>query len=544
VDDLLLREGLSKEDPFELFSPETEAGRFLAKRRHEMRTGIEAIWTLKDENAATFARAIEERGGLPDTLGINLKLLPMVHTQYVWGQLAAKLIRIGTTYEGDRNGSPVEKKLEGEERRWGPAADLVLTMAPDVGTSTNINPAMDDRVYGPDQEDYESELGLRDPRRPQLAPSEEPWTRHIRFEIAEANCMSAAGAFGKMREHVGVPFLPIMTIYDFFIKRAFDQIYYNLYWGSSFIVVGTPSGVTLAPEGAQHSWKSDIAMPNIIIWEPFFAIEVDWVLAESVRLHYLGQNKGRSGVVIRAVTRAFRQAEMMSRLKKALRFQGRSEEDILEATRKDAVAGAYFLVDYRGYDGYEMGENVVNIFSMGAMGSEALKASDRLLEEGIFANVIVVTSGDLLCGNLGHEDHYRHLREGLGITGDLHLTSRSGNGESEGLAIRDRADLVLAAGRRVPMVAVVDGEPGILDNLGSVIGVKSETLGVRKASKSGRPIDVYRYQHIDGDAVYEACISVLTETAMENVSISRELVEEDAGERTATSRESRIEGRG
>ena len=76
----------------------------------------------------------------------------------------------------------------------------------------------------------------------------------------------------------------------------------------------------------------------------------------------------------------------------------------------------------------------------------------------------------------------------------------------------------------MPLVAVVDGEPGILDNLGSVVGVRAETLGVRKASKCGRPVDVYRYQHIDGDAVYDACGRVLADTAVENIHLSRSLL--------------------
>ena len=97
----------------------------------------------------------------------------------------------------------------------------------------------------------------------------------MRFEIAEANCMSAAGSFGKLGDDLGLPFLPLMTVYDFFIKRALDQLYYDLYWGSEFVLVGTPSGVTLSSEGAQHSWKSDIQIPNLITWEPAFAIEME-----------------------------------------------------------------------------------------------------------------------------------------------------------------------------------------------------------------------------------------------------------------------------
>jgi pyruvate dehydrogenase E1 component len=68
-----------------------------------------------------------------------------------------------------------------------------------------------------------------------------------------------------------------------------------------------------------------------------------------------------------------------------------------------------------------------------------------------------------------------------------------------------------------------------LDNLGSIVGVKAETLAVRKASKSGRPVDVYAYQHVDGAAVYEACVAVMEETALENVRISRALIAENAG---------------
>lgn len=517
VEALLESDGLTPDAPFARFEEDSEEGRFLAERGKALREGQEAIWAAKDRNLQRFEEAAKD--GLPETLGLNLKFLPMVHTQYVWGQLAAKLIRLGNAYHPERTGSG-KVELDGDEKRWAPAADLVMTMAPDVGTSTNINPAMDDKIYGPDQHDYEENLGVRDRRRPQLAPHDEPWSRHIRFEIAEANCMSAVGAFGKMRDHVGLPFFPVMTVYDFFIKRAFDQLYYNLYWGSSFVVIGTPCGVTLAPEGAQHSWKSDIGMPNVIIWEPFFALEMDWILSDALRRHYLADNKGRTGVIIRGVTRAFEQAQLTKRLKTSKRFEGMDEADILEATRKDALEGAYYLVDYRGYEGYEPGENVVNIFTMGAMGSEALGASDRLKEEGIYANVIVVTCGDLLLGNLAHDNGYRHLKQTLGVTSDLHLTKANG-----ALEVRDVGDFVTVAGRRVPAVAVVDGEPGILDNLGSAVGVRCKTLAVRKASKCGRPVDVYGYQGIDADAVYQACGDVLSETALENIQISRALLQ-------------------
>ena len=236
-----------------------------------------------------------------------------------------------------------------------------------------------------------------------------------------------------------------------------------------------------------------------------------------------------TGVLIRAVTRAFQQKEMTRRLKVAKRFEGKTDEEILEATRRDALEGAYYLVDWRGHADYVPGDNVVNLFAMGAMGSEALKACDKLRADGIYANVIIVTSGDLLCGNLAHENEYRHLREGLGIDGDLHLARANGNGHGT-VETGDRAELVTLAGRRVPLVSVVDGEPGLLDNLGSIVGVKSADLAVRKASKSGRPVDVYGYLHIDADSIYEAVGQVLSETALETVRVPRSLLEQLSGD--------------
>src|SRR6185503_5962762 len=227
-----------------------------------------------------------------------------------------------------------------------------------------------------------------------------------------------------------------------FIKRALDQLYYNLYWGAEFVIIGTPSGVTLSFEGAQHSWKSDIQIPNLITWEPFFALEMEWILADAIKRHMLDQNDGRRGVLVRAVTRAVPQAALLENLRKHARSKNtlgagallkpagageewgpaldessvpaKSDAEILKAVRLDVLRGAYYLVDWRGYAGYEPGENVVRVFTMGSVTTEALEASQKLLERGIFADVIVVTSPELLLGILGHQDGYRHLCEALG----------------------------------------------------------------------------------------------------------------------------------
>jgi len=535
VERLLADEGLTLERPFAPFAADSEEGRHLAERSAVFRSAIEGDRAWRNRNRESVRQRIADAGGVPASLDIDTKLFPRAHTQWMWGQLAAKLVRIGTSAEMRRAEGQGIADLTPKERQWEPSADLVLTMSPDVGTSTQLNPVMDERVYGEHGvgEERAADVEVRtghSKKRPSLLPTHEPWTRHIRFEIAEANCMSAVGSFGMMGHYAGIPFFPIMTVYDFFIKRALDQLFYNLYWGSEFVILGTPSGVTLSSEGAQHSWKSDIQIPNLITWEPIFAVEVDWILCESIRRHYADENDGRKGILIRAVTRGMEQKELVNRLRRHPRFrtnpadlesQPLDDETILEAARHDCLSGAYYLVDFRGRPDYEPGVNVVNLFAMGSVASEALAASDALRGEGIYVNVIAVASPELLLGNLAAQNDFQHLRRGLGLDSNLALAPRG--------PVDSGAELVTLAGRRVPVVSVHDGEAGLLDNIGSVLGVRQETLAVRRFSKCGRPDQVYAYQQIDAAAIKQAIAKVLSETALEEVVVSRRALEELAG---------------
>ncbi|MEQ1634965.1 MAG: pyruvate dehydrogenase, partial [Planctomycetota bacterium] len=324
------------------------------------------------------------------------------------------------------------------------------------------------------------------------------------------------------------------------IKRALDQLYYDLYWGSSFILVGTPSGITLAPEGAQHSWKSDIQIPNLITWEPAFAIELEWILCDALRRHFTNDNKGRSGVLVRAVTRALHQDLMLKWLRRQARFKTGipdgallgldasdgglheaevphlTEKEIHEVMKAHTLRGGYALIDWRGYRGYQPGENVVHLFVMGALVPEAVQASELLLQRGIYANVFVVTSPDLLCGELGRKDGFAHLQSTLEVTGELHLRP-AGNGEPSVLGAGDVIDL---AGRRVPIVSVHDGEIGLLDNLGSILGTRQIARAVVKFSKSGTPAHIFRYHGLHAEGIAESCGQALAETALEQVRLS------------------------
>jgi pyruvate dehydrogenase E1 component len=526
---LSARAKMPKGVDFARFEPSTTEGKFLKQRGEEILKDIKTQHTLRDKNLAKFAAFGQANGAMGPSLEINFKMANYPHTQWMLGQLTSKLTRLANTPLDPKQLADKQRALTESEKAFKLAGEMMVSMAPDVGTSTNLNPSMDGKIYSAnDVEDFETEMGVKDKTVPDLVPGQEITDRFLRFDITEANVMSCVGSFGKLRDTLGIPLIPLMTVYDFFIKRALDQLFYNLYWKSSFILVGTPSGVTLSPEGAQHGWKSDVQIPNQVTWEPFFVQELDWIMVDAARRILQRDDAGRNGVIIRGVTRGADQKLFLGLARTQRRFkvdqssllnpagmvlaggvdeatvESIDEASILAQLREDVLAGAYYLIDYRGYAGYDPGDNVVHIFAMGSPTTEAIRASGDLLKQGIYANVIVVTNTDLLLGDLAHFDGYKHLREGLGVNADLFVKDSGSD---------DRT----MAGRRIPIVSVHDGEPGLLDNIGSVIGVKQESLAVRKHSRCGRPSDVYRYHHIDSESVMEACGKVLSETALENL---------------------------
>jgi pyruvate dehydrogenase E1 component len=542
--------GLEKEDlyGFEHFESNTPEAKYLKSRGDWLLSGIHGLKDMKKRNIDQFRGELEKTGAtenFPKEIGINLKFVPLIHTQWMIGQLSAKLVRIAETPLLEAELKAGQKPLTEEERKLKPLARAFITMAPDVGTSTNLNSTLDGRIFGHETEDFEKEYGVKDTKAPDIVPHESDSSRFIRFDIVEGNTVSCAASYGKMADYTGVPFMPLMTVYDFFIKRALDQYFFGAYWKSSCIVVGTPSGVTLAPEGAQHGWKSDIQIANSITWEPAYCQELDWILTETLRRHMVtlvhgeehpDSNADRQTVLLRAVTRGLEQKELLNRLKKQARFQGQSDDAILESTRQDCLAGGYYLVDHRGQPGYRPSENVVHIFTMGALVTEALKASDQLLIEGIFANVVQVSSPDLLLGNLAEATNYHHLREKLGINGDLFLTATQASSaratasyppalhapkpfDRIGADAAGMTRLLTLGGRRIPVVSVHDGEPGLLDNIGSILGTLHKSLAVRKHSKSGRPSDIYHYHGIDAENVVKTSKEVLEESALTRIEL-------------------------
>jgi hypothetical protein len=86
------------------------------------------------------------------------------------------------------------------------------------------------------------------------------------------------------------------VLYDPFVERALEPWSFGIYAGGQSILVGTPAGVTLAPEGGAHqSIKTPsigLEQPGCVAYEPAFVVDTEWVLLAS--LAQIGEAGGRS----------------------------------------------------------------------------------------------------------------------------------------------------------------------------------------------------------------------------------------------------------
>ena len=124
-----------------------------------------------------------------------------------------------------------------------------------------------------------------------------PTGQHIELGISEMNLFLLLGQFGLSQELFGESLLPVGTVYDPFICRGLDALIYALYSERKFVFAGTPSGVTLSPEGGAHQTtvtpRSGIELPNLTAYEPCFARETEWCLLEGLR-QCTDRERGRS----------------------------------------------------------------------------------------------------------------------------------------------------------------------------------------------------------------------------------------------------------
>ena len=102
--------------------------------------------------------------------------------------------------------------------------------------------------------------------------------QHLELGIAENNLFLNLASLGLAHELFGARLLPVGTLYDPFIARGLDALNYACYQDARFLLVATPSGITLAPEGGAHQSIGTpligISQPGLTSFEPAFADEV------------------------------------------------------------------------------------------------------------------------------------------------------------------------------------------------------------------------------------------------------------------------------
>ena len=344
------------------------------------------------------------------------------------------------------------------------AARRVVTVSPDVSSSTNLGGWVNKIGVWSARERLD---WFADDAETILHWREKPTGQHIELGIAETNLVGLLGELGATWSRWGQPLFPIGVLYDPFVERALEPWSFGIYAGGQSILVGTPSGVSLAPEGGAHQSITTpsigIEQPGCVSYEPAFATDTEWCLLAS--LARLGR-PGGSSAYLRLSTRPVSQKLADVPADPAAR----------ERRRRQVVAGAYPL--------RRTERPVVTIAAMGAVVPEALAAAERLDQAGTPADVVVVTSPGLL---------FRALRARQGLQAD---------GEPWIL------DQAFPAARATPLVTVLDGHPHTLAFLATVNRVPHTALGVVQFGQSGSIEDLYRYNGIDTEAIIRAALDI------------------------------------
>jgi pyruvate dehydrogenase E1 component len=342
--------------------------------------------------------------------------------------------------------------------------ERLVTISPDVSSSTNLAGWVNKvGVWShADVADWFS-----DDSETILHWRENTGGQHVELGIAETNLVGALSEFGATWSRWHQRLIPIGVLYDPFVERALEPWSFGIYAGGQSILVGTPSGVTLAAEGGAHqSIKTPsigLEQPGCVSYEPAFALEAEWTLLACMA--EVGKPTG-SSAYLRLSTRPVDQT--LARIP--------ADPTARERRRRQVIDGAYLLRREAQPD--------LCIAAMGALVPEALIAAERLRSLGFAADVVVVTSPDML---------FRSLQ------------SRRGHG-THSTAILEN---VFPRARATPLVTVIDGHPHTLAFLATINQVPATHLGVTSFGQSGDIDDVYRYHGIDTAAIVAAGLDLV-----------------------------------
>ena len=412
-------------------------------------------------------------------------------------------------------------------RAGGPLADRIVTTSPDVTVSTNLGGWVNRRrlFHRKAQEDMFSKEQVGSFQRWVVSPK----GQHVELGIAEHNLFLMLAAAGLSHSLFGERLIPIGTVYDPFIERGLDAFNYALYQDARFILVATPSGITLAPEGGAHQSTTTpligMGKDHLSSFEPAFADELlvilrwafEYVQSHDDRVRWSERSAGTPRVVTigggnrvgrAGATGGGEPDEVDSRcegrvasrhgvnddlladdaggsvyLRLSTRKVDQPEREIDAALERDILAGAYWM--RRPAEGASLA-----VVYTGAVAPEAMEAHATAVESNPGAGLLAVTSADRLWRGWSATRRARRA----GVTGSAGAESRV-------------ETLLAPLARDARIVTVIDGHPATLGWLGSVRGHRVEPLGVDRFGQSGALPDLYREHGIGVEAIVEACAS-------------------------------------
>lgn len=355
-------------------------------------------------------------------------------------------------------------------------AERIVTTSPDVTVSTNLGPWVNRRgVFDVNEvDDVFQSRKLMSVQRWHKGPS----GQHIELGIAENNLFLMLAALGLSHEIFGERLIPIGTLYDPFIARGLDALNYACYQDARFILVATPSGITLAPEGGAHQSLSTpligMAQDGIASFEPAFVDELSVILQWAFEYiqrtpqtaegdEWVHEREGGS-VYLRLSTRGLDQPV----------------RELTSETRNAIIKGGYWLRPPRE------GSSLAIVYS-GAVAPEAASAMGQILNRHPDAGLLAVTSADRLsAGWTAAQVAQRH--------GDFSTISHV-------------EELLAPLASDARLVTVLDGHPETLSWMGAVHGHKVQALGVEHFGQSGTIDDLYRHHGIDTESIVDAALA-------------------------------------
>lgn len=349
-------------------------------------------------------------------------------------------------------------------------AARIVTTSPDVTVSTNLGAWVNRRGLFARQE-------LADTFKTERIPSTFHWRfspagQHIELGIAEMNLFTLLSALGLSHSIHGERLLPIGTLYDPFIERGLDALNYACYQDARFIVVATPSGISLAGEGGAHQSIATpligMAQDGLTSFEPAYvdelAVMLRWAFEHIQRPAGDRQAPGGS-VYLRLSTRSL----------------GQPQRQLSPSDAEDIINGAYWV--------RRPGPNAEAVIAYtGTVAPEAIEAVGMIAEDRRDVGLLAVTSADRL------------------ING-WHAAQQT-CGFQQGKAASHVERLLAAVPRDCGLVTVIDGHPATLGWLGSVCGHRTRALGVTRFGQTGTLAELYCAAGIDAQSIAAAAAAV------------------------------------